>query len=228
MIIPDDQETVVLKDGTTFLKNTALIPKNQAPTIKNDETVLATSDEALPGPSSVESPFEFDGTKRLKIHNMSKSGKRRKVVEKEDVFILKGVRNSSETEVIVPQAFDMNWRDEEGDHDIEIIDSAVCDQTSEAAEVRDLQLGNSGQNDNDESEDDFEEIVTRADIEGSSSEEDESYDIAVRKELKYGLPLRKRKVCNLAAALDTVNYTVQPVPITEKVVKGILNSKKPR
>ena len=76
-------------------------------------------------------------------------------------------------------------------------------------------------------QDDFEDIITRADIKGSSSEEDQSYDIAVRKELKYGLPLRKRKVRNLAAALDTVNYTVQPVPITENVVKGILNSKNP-
>ena len=45
--------------------------------------------------------------------------------------------------------------------------------------------------------------------------------------LIYGLPLRKRKERNLAAALDTVNYTVQPVPITENVVKGILNSKNP-
>ena len=32
---------------------------------------------------------------------------------------------------------------------------------------------------------------------------------------------------NLAAALDTANYTVQAVPTTEKVVKGILNSKNP-
>jgi len=149
-----------------------------------------------------------------------------------------------------------------------------CDQTSEAAKLRDLQPRNNGRNDNDESEvilhiyynisqilpwgwqfkndssrswlsllskkyspswqynvlhfqDDFEDIITRADIKGSSSEEDQSYYIAVRKELKYGLPLRKRKVRNLAAALDTVNYTVQPVPITENVVKGILNSKNP-
>ena len=63
------------------MKNTALIPKNQAP-FENDETVLSTNDEALPGPSSVEPPFEFDGTERLTIHNMSKSGKRRKVVKK--------------------------------------------------------------------------------------------------------------------------------------------------
>jgi hypothetical protein len=69
-------------------------------------------------------------------------------------------------------------------------------------------------------QDDFDEIVTREDIEGSSSEEEDGDDEEYLREIKYGLPLRKRKVCNLAAAIDTNNYKALEPVLSERVVRG--------